>query len=147
MHDKSIDGKKEVDFDQIGTLVNEMDPDIDSKELVYEIKKLAKIRELSEPAAVTVMGYLMKIYNRPFAAITANAQIEILRKKEIDNMSEDECQLLLAAGILQRIKPPFRSGNKNIGRNDLCPCGSGQKYKKCCLELAQAHDLERYKNG
>ena len=21
---------------------------------------------------------------------------------------------------------------KNIGRNDLCPCGSGKKYKKCC---------------
>lgn len=20
-----------------------------------------------------------------------------------------------------------------IGRNDLCPCGSGKKYKKCCL--------------
>ena len=19
-----------------------------------------------------------------------------------------------------------------IGRNDLCPCGSGKKYKKCC---------------
>ncbi|MFM9942071.1 MAG: SEC-C metal-binding domain-containing protein [Hyphomicrobiaceae bacterium] len=19
------------------------------------------------------------------------------------------------------------------GRNDPCPCGSGQKYKKCCL--------------
>lgn len=19
------------------------------------------------------------------------------------------------------------------GRNDLCPCGSGKKYKKCCL--------------
>ena len=24
--------------------------------------------------------------------------------------------------------PPLR-----IGRNDLCPCGSGKKYKKCCL--------------
>jgi uncharacterized protein YecA (UPF0149 family) len=22
---------------------------------------------------------------------------------------------------------------KNIGRNDTCPCGSGKKYKKCCL--------------
>ena len=22
--------------------------------------------------------------------------------------------------------------NKEIGRNDLCPCGSGLKYKKCC---------------
>jgi uncharacterized protein len=20
----------------------------------------------------------------------------------------------------------------NVGRNDLCPCGSGKKYKKCC---------------
>jgi hypothetical protein len=24
-----------------------------------------------------------------------------------------------------------------IGRNDLCPCGSGKKYKKCCLALDQ----------
>jgi len=27
---------------------------------------------------------------------------------------------------------PKRSEKPNIGRNDLCPCGSGQKYKKCC---------------
>lgn len=24
-------------------------------------------------------------------------------------------------------------GSKKVGRNDLCPCGSGIKYKKCCL--------------
>lgn len=23
--------------------------------------------------------------------------------------------------------------NNKIGRNDLCPCGSGRKYKKCCM--------------
>jgi hypothetical protein len=22
---------------------------------------------------------------------------------------------------------------EKVGRNDLCPCGSGKKYKKCCL--------------
>jgi hypothetical protein len=27
---------------------------------------------------------------------------------------------------------PIQSGNK-VGRNDPCPCGSGKKYKKCCL--------------
>ena len=27
---------------------------------------------------------------------------------------------------------PFPSGNSRIGRNDLCPCGSGKKYKRCC---------------
>lgn len=24
--------------------------------------------------------------------------------------------------------------NKNVGRNDPCPCGSGKKYKQCCLK-------------
>jgi hypothetical protein len=28
---------------------------------------------------------------------------------------------------------PYRSDPK-IGRNDLCPCGSGKKYKKCCID-------------
>jgi hypothetical protein len=36
-----------------------------------------------------------------------------------------------------------------IGRNDPCPCGSGQKYKRCCLPrdeaaaVARARALER----
>lgn len=27
-----------------------------------------------------------------------------------------------------------------IGRNDPCPCGSGKKYKKCCLDKDEAGD-------
>ncbi|WMW65208.1 preprotein translocase subunit SecA [Nitratidesulfovibrio liaohensis] len=27
---------------------------------------------------------------------------------------------------------PERRGEPKVGRNDPCPCGSGQKYKKCC---------------
>jgi hypothetical protein len=26
------------------------------------------------------------------------------------------------------------AGRQKIGRNDLCPCGSGRKYKHCCLK-------------
>jgi hypothetical protein len=33
----------------------------------------------------------------------------------------------------------------SIGRNDPCPCGSGKKYKKCCLEADTAKELESYK--
>lgn len=29
-------------------------------------------------------------------------------------------------------EPYMRRGPK-VGRNDPCPCGSGQKYKKCCM--------------
>ncbi len=28
--------------------------------------------------------------------------------------------------------------SKTTGRNDPCPCGSGKKYKKCCLEKEAA---------
>lgn len=28
---------------------------------------------------------------------------------------------------------PHRDPLRNVGRNDPCPCGSGKKYKKCCL--------------
>ncbi|MEL7598225.1 MAG: SEC-C metal-binding domain-containing protein, partial [Clostridiaceae bacterium] len=27
---------------------------------------------------------------------------------------------------------PVRRKEEKIGRNDLCPCGSGKKYKNCC---------------
>ncbi len=28
---------------------------------------------------------------------------------------------------------PFKRDSPKVGRNDPCPCGSGKKYKKCCL--------------
>ena len=28
---------------------------------------------------------------------------------------------------------PYERTHKKIGRNDPCPCGSGKKYKKCCM--------------
>ena|GEM_PF-5653377 len=35
-----------------------------------------------------------------------------------------------------RVKKYLKNNNlKKIDRNDQCPCGSGKKYKKCCLKL------------
>ena len=45
-------------------------------------------------------------------------------------------QLQYQAGAAQAEAPkPVRTGAK-VGRNDLCPCGSGKKYKKCCGRAA-----------
>ena len=31
-----------------------------------------------------------------------------------------------------------------LGRNDLCPCGSGKKYKQCCLNIEEIrHKTDR----
>ncbi len=36
---------------------------------------------------------------------------------------------MLQMGTQQTVRNPF----KGVGRNDACPCGSGKKFKKCCL--------------
>ena len=30
-------------------------------------------------------------------------------------------------------QPTVQYDQPKVGRNDPCPCGSGKKYKKCCL--------------
>lgn len=32
------------------------------------------------------------------------------------------------------IEEPYVNPYRNVGRNDPCPCGSGKKFKKCCME-------------
>jgi TPR repeat protein len=39
-------------------------------------------------------------------------------------------QASLRAGLPKESLPP---PDKKVGRNDPCPCGSGKKYKKCCM--------------
>ena len=43
---------------------------------------------------------------------------------------------LAREGIQFELKPKkitiAKKAETSIGRNDLCPCGSGKKYKKCC---------------
>ena len=40
-------------------------------------------------------------------------------------------------------KQPVRNADKNVGPNDPCPCGSGKKYKKCCMQKDKAAGLEQ----
>ena len=63
----------------------------------------------------------------------------------VDKIRQDTCSILLNAKInlekqpeqkpvykpVEVVEGPQKAENK-VGRNDLCPCGSGKKYKNCC---------------
>ena len=63
----------------------------------------------------------------------------------IYSIKEDVVRYILRVRVVQKpeerkmfvnqgedtVKKPVKVGEK-IGRNDMCPCGSGKKYKKCC---------------
>ncbi len=40
---------------------------------------------------------------------------------------------------LRKEASTYRRESSKIGRNDLCPCGSGKKYKKCCGSAEKLH--------
>ena len=44
---------------------------------------------------------------------------------------EDESDPLPPLPTLEGPKPIM--ADPKVGRNDPCPCGSGKKYKKCCM--------------
>jgi uncharacterized protein len=69
-----------------------------------------------------------------------------LRPGPIGPEKREEIIVQMAAGIVRAYRyfrphrhrvvsahgaEPQRSSGK-IGRNELCPCGSGRKYKRCC---------------
>ena len=40
-------------------------------------------------------------------------------------------------------KMPVRNKDKKVGPNDPCPCGSGKKYKKCCMQKDKEAGLDQ----
>jgi len=42
---------------------------------------------------------------------------------------------VLPSDELEDYEPTFRHQSPRVGRNDPCPCGSGKKHKKCCLNI------------
>jgi preprotein translocase subunit SecA len=38
--------------------------------------------------------------------------------------------------LLDSLPRTIPGSNRRVGRNEPCPCGSGKKYKQCCLRKA-----------
>ena len=47
----------------------------------------------------------------------------------------EKLRLSAKADQLRRSRVAKAKSDRKIGRNEQCPCGSGKKYKKCCLKL------------
>ncbi len=62
-------------------------------------------------------------------------RIQLAREDDVERMEEQQRRRRIefnrVGGEDQMRKPVIRQ-EKKVGRNDPCPCGSGQKYKKCC---------------
>ena len=59
--------------------------------------------------------------------------VQIQREEEVEEMREQQRQdYIMNRGEDTPATSTVRRKTQKVGRNDLCPCGSGKKYKKCC---------------
>ena len=92
-------------------------------EKIYDGQKAAKLGTENNPAVVTVQT---KKRMKELAAIFEKNGW----KYRID-LQPDKPEDISALEILQNW-PQTVTAEKKVGRNEPCPCGSGNKYKKCC---------------
>jgi hypothetical protein len=68
---------------------------------------------------------------QPALRFGVNKSFKWVQSDRMDKFTKDLPKPHLVKG---KNKINFKTATIKIGRNDLCPCGSGKKYKKCCLK-------------
>ncbi|HAY40270.1 MAG TPA: hypothetical protein DCY53_13620 [Desulfobacteraceae bacterium] len=90
---------------------------------IFDGKKTAKLGTEKNPAVVHVKTKKrMKEVAKIFEQNNWECKIE-LTADQPENI--DDLEILLNWPKPQEVE-------KKVGRNEPCPCGSGNKYKKCC---------------
>ena len=89
-----------------------------------------------------VVEYKQQGYEMFEATVTAIREETVRRMYMFRLAPNQEVQRKKVAKEVQAVgsgdsivkKQPVRKSEKKVGPNDPCPCGSGRKYKKCCMQ-------------
>jgi len=87
---------------------------------IYRKEGFDMFQGLMDRVKEEVIGILFKIQ------ISTSEQIEEMKQKEKQDLN-------FSHSDGSSIKQPVTRSSKKVKRNDPCPCGSGKKFKKCCM--------------
>jgi hypothetical protein len=91
-------------------------------------------------------SYLNRYKRKPISPETLRAYEQMINPSDpYDIMMMDRFSKLMSFNRNQEAPPQVQpnhahiKANKKVGRNDPCPCNSGKKFKKCCLNKTKHH--------
>ena len=122
-HDPVVEYKKEG-----GEMFEEMNEAIQNDAVKLLMRGRFEVRQnapAGSPEAAKSEGQANDQMVSPLAKAAARATAS---QKTVPSQAK---QVEGAAQSAKTLEPVKRDKNK-VGRNDLCPCGSGKKYKNCC---------------
>ncbi|MCF8304029.1 MAG: preprotein translocase subunit SecA, partial [Bacteroidales bacterium] len=98
--------------------------------LIYKFESFELFKSMIQKINKEVSSFLIK-GNLP-AQAAQNVQEARKRRSDLDKLKEQRTDMLSQANpTQQRERPQPVKVEKKVGRNELCPCGSGKKYKHC----------------
>ena len=98
---------KRESFELFSEMLDRIKQDVVKVVLTVNVRGEADVRAVEEAEAVTNVKYQHADYEEALAATAADGDVAVAPP------------------------PPFTRAGEKVGRNDLCPCGSGKKYKHC----------------
>lgn len=96
-----------------------------------QIKALYEKEYVSISVCGTFDEIVKDINSKTFPSLKKD---EVMSIKELyDSFKTNQEASLMSDPFEPKIQPIVHT-SKKVGRNDPCPCGSGKKYKKCCIQ-------------
>lgn len=132
-----------IDTEFNGFLVSDI-IELEFQNLLPLIKELYEKRYVAE----TVAGTFKEVENDILNPLKYNFKRELLNIKEFyerryprvlfddddDDFRDQKIQSIIESHFQTNSQPDYYvREQEKIGRNDPCPCGSGKKFKKCCI--------------
>jgi len=124
-------------------IYNEDPEDPEREEILSRVFACTTLMELDKPEADVWHMRLQKSQDRSeesrqnFDRVFGSYLKKLIANPKIDRYDESDDDWLVtdASEEYERLPPtePIVREGVRIGRNEPCPCGSGKKYKKCCL--------------
>ena len=96
--------------------------------LIYKFESFQLFKTMLEKIAKDVLAFLMKAHI-PLRETPKVGQAEHRKRTDLSNTQASRPDLA-TSGSEPKSQAPVHV-EKQVGRNDPCPCGSGKKYKQC----------------
>ena len=74
---------------------------------------------------------LFRIRENTLKALT-HLRVEVVNQEELKHEEQENVKYAGSGDAAGRKPDTVRRTAPKVGRNEPCPCGSGQKYKRCC---------------
>jgi len=106
----------------------EKDPKVEYKQEGYRM-----FNEMLDTIDDRVSDIIFKIHIAPGSAARNVWNVSKTQHDQVSQFAATERQRAAATAPQgERVIKQIKLDQPKVGRNDLCPCGSGKKYKKCC---------------